>query len=81
MKALTRFAGLRIWDDRAAARAVQGGAYVAGVAILVLAIRALTRVARTEAELLIGLFAALALAVSMICLGTVTAIHEEVRRR
>lgn len=81
MKSLTRIAGIRLWDDRTAARAAQFGSYAAAVAVLVLSVWKLSRVARTEAELVIGLFAALALSVSMVCLGTVTAIYEEVRRR
>jgi hypothetical protein len=81
MSALIRLATLRLWSDRAAARAARFGSYIAAVAVLILAVRALTRLGATEVELLIGLLAAVGLAVSMIALGTVTAIHEEIRRR
>ncbi|WP_337173980.1 hypothetical protein [Paludisphaera sp.] len=81
MSGLIRLARLRLWSDRAAARAAQYGSYAVAPVVLVLAARALTRFGATEVELLIGLLAACGLAVAMIALGTVTAIHEEIRRR
>lgn len=81
MNTLMRMARLRLWSDQAAARAVQIGSYIVGVAVLILALRALTRMGATEVELLIGILAALGLAVGLIALGTITAMHEEIRRR
>ena len=81
MNILMRMARLHLWSDRAAARAAQIGSYIIGVAVLILALRALSRMGATEVELLIGVLAALGLAVGMIALGTITALHEEIRRR
>ncbi len=81
MNSLMRMARLHLWSDLAAARAAQIGSYIVGVAVLILALRALTRMGATEVELLIGILAALGLAVGLIALGTLTAMHEEIRRR
>jgi hypothetical protein len=81
MSALNRLARLHLWSDRSAARAAQYGSYAVAPVVLILAARALARLGATEVELLIGLLAAGGLSVAMIALGTVTAIHEELRRR
>jgi hypothetical protein len=76
-----RLARLRLSSDQAAARAAQVGSYIVGVSVLILALKALTRMGANEVEMLIGILAALGLSVGMIALGTITAIHEEIRRR
>lgn len=81
VNALRRMARFRLGSDQSAARAVQLGSYAAAVAVLILAVRALTRMGATEVELVIGLLAASGLAVGMVALGTVTAMHEEMRGR
>lgn len=81
MNTFMRLARLRLASDQAAARAAQVGSYIVGVAVLILALKALTRMGANEVEMLIGILAALGLSVGMIALGTITAIHEEIRRR
>lgn len=81
MNVLMRIAMVRLWSDRAAARFAQFGCYAAAVAVFVMALKALARMGATPVEMLIGLLATCGLAVGMVALGTVTALHEEIRRR
>lgn len=81
MKALNRFASARLCDDALAARLCQGLCYACSMAVLVLALRALSRSGASHAEIVIGLLAASAVSVGLVVLGTLTGLVAELRRR
>ncbi|WP_165073654.1 hypothetical protein [Paludisphaera rhizosphaerae] len=81
MKALSRIASLQLSDDLLPARIGQGLCYLAAPAVLILAVRALSRSGASHAEIVIGLLAASAVSIGLTVLGTLTALVAELRRR
>jgi hypothetical protein len=62
-------------------RIAQTVSFIAGPAILVVAISGLERLARTPAEVLIGVLAAVGTAMSFIIMGLVLGLMAEMRKK
>ncbi len=80
MKSIVQFMGARISTDRIDLRIAQGLSFAAGPAIMIVAITGLARMARTPAEVLIGVLAATGTGMTFILMGLVLGLMAEKRQ-
>jgi hypothetical protein len=80
MKDAMRILKTRISSERIDLRVAQGISFSAGLALIVLAITGLARLARTPAEVLIGVLCAGGAGMTFINMGLVLGLTAEVRK-
>jgi hypothetical protein len=80
MKPLSRILHLRISSEHVDLRAAQLISFMAGPALLIVAITGLARLARTPAEVLIGVLCAVGTTMTFIIMGLVLGLMAEVRK-
>ena len=81
MKTLARLATMRIGDEAFDCRVGELICYAAGPTLLIVAIQALVRANPTRVELVIGLLAAVGVAIGSVTMGLVLGVMAELRRR
>jgi hypothetical protein len=79
MKSIIQFMGSRLSTDRIDLRIAQGLSFATGPAIMIVAITGLARMARTPAEVLIGVLAATGTGMTFILMGLVLGLMAEKR--
>jgi hypothetical protein len=79
MKMLARLMNKRLSTDRVDLRAAQAISFAAGPGIMIVAITGLARMARSPAEVLIGVLAAVFTGMTFIIMGLVLGLMAEKR--
>jgi hypothetical protein len=80
MKMLVRLMNKRLSTDHVDLRAAQAISFAAGPGIMIVAITGLARMARTPAEVLIGVLAAISTGMTFILMGLVLGLMAEKRQ-
>ena len=80
MKSFIQMMSSRISTDRIDLRIAQGISFVTGPGIMIVAITGLARMARTPAEVMIGVLAATSTAMTFIIMGLVLGLMAEKRQ-
>jgi hypothetical protein len=77
MKALAKIINTRFSTERIDLRVAQGISFAAGPGIMIVAISGLARMARTPAEVLIGVLAAVGTGMTFIIMGLILGLMAE----